>query len=379
MSNDGLAREFQVRARNDNGWGPASAVSNAATPEAPPGPPRGVTVPHNWAYIPTDVDGKTPLVKPGESFRLLFVTSGATEATSSQISHYNKFVQEQVSSGPRTIRPFKDQFRAVVSTAAVHARDNIDAGERVPVYWISGGRLGSNELVVSADLFEDDWSDVYPSDETGTAYPDSDTIQVWTGSLRAGSSWQVPYHNPWHRFYAGAKYGGVGKPWEAPGGQVSYAGSTPGVNVPANTTELPVYGISPVITVKPPIWSATLTADTSGNGLAIGCSDREVTQDDCSDVSVLTEDSFEHVTNTYTVSAIYTFRNALSIEFDGLTGAEAKARLDGLTLWASGRRYTFATATVDSVLNNVLYWNYPPTWTDGQEVSLSLSGPVTTQ
>ena len=369
---NGLEVEFQVRARNANGWGPGSAVSNAVTPEAPPGPPRGVSVPHNWAYIPRDADGN-PLVKPGESFRLLFVTDFRTEATATNIKYYNDFVQEQVARAPRALRPLKDEFRAVISTAAVSAKDNIAMDQDgPPVYWVNGG-------FVAANLFNNDWGDRRPRDEAGRPSPNE--TEVWTGSLRGGGSWFVPYHNPWYRFYAGAAQVEIGNP-TTQRDAIGYAAGGSGEDSPeppANTTELPLYGISPVITVKPPIWEATLTADTSGNGLAIGCSDREVTQDDCSDESVLTQDSFEHVTNTYTVSAIYTLRNTLAIEFDGLTAAEAKTRLDGLTLWASGRRYTFVTATVDSVLNNVLYWNYPPTWTDGQEVSLSLSGPVTFQ
>ena len=352
---NGLAVEFQVRARNDNGWGPGSAVSNAVTPEALPGPPREVAVPHNWAYIPRDADGN-PLVKPGGKFRLLFVTDFQTAATATNIKYYNDLVQEQVARAPRALRPFKDEFRAVISTAAVSAKDNIAVDpDGQPVYWVNGG-------FVAADLFHDDWGDRRPRDEAGRFDPNAPDEQVWTGSLRNGSSWRVPDYNPWYRFYAGAAQVEIGNP-TSQRDAIGYAAGGSGEDSPeppVNTTQLPVYGISPVITVKPPIWEATLTADTSGNGLAIGCSNREVTQDDCSDESVLTEDSFEHVTNTYTVSAIYTFRNTLAIEFDGLTAAEAKTRLDGLTLWASGRRYTFVTATVDSVLNNVLYWNYPP-------------------
>ena len=68
MANDNLEREFQVRARNANGAGTQSATSNAVKPEALPTAPQAQSVPHDWGFIP---DG----VKPGESFRLLFVTS----------------------------------------------------------------------------------------------------------------------------------------------------------------------------------------------------------------------------------------------------------------------------------------------------------------
>ena len=123
-----------MRARNANGWGARSKTSNAVRPEAPPAAPQAQSVAHDWAFIP---DG----VKPGESFRLLFVTSVPTSAKATRISVYNDFVQNRASF-ISVISSFKDEFRAVISTAAVSARDNIDAGpdgDGVPVYWVQGG------------------------------------------------------------------------------------------------------------------------------------------------------------------------------------------------------------------------------------------------
>lgn len=238
---NGLEWEFQVRARNANGWGKPSAAASA-TPEALAAAPEAQSVSHDWAHIPEDADGN-PLVKPGESFRLLFVTSFGTAASSTRINDYNRFVQDRVAKTPSQLKSFKDQFRAVISTAAVSARENIGAdleGNDVPVYWVSGG------LVVGGNLFDDDWSKAPPRDEGGGL---SSATQVWTGSLRDGKTWSVPADNPWWRFYAGAAHVETGNPARA-GDQIMHRETI--ANPPANTTELPLYGISPVITVQEP-------------------------------------------------------------------------------------------------------------------------------
>ena len=79
---------------------------------------------------------------------------------------------------------------------------------------------------------------------------------------------------------------------------------------------------------------------------------------------------------TYTIKALYTTASSFVIVFDGLTGAEAKTGLMGLTVIADGRSYLINTATTSLEL---LYWQYPPSFTDEQKVALSLVEPIKVQ
>ena len=75
------------------------------------------TVPANWALIP---DG----VNPGDSFRLLFVTSTSRNAQSSNIADYNSFVQGRANNGHTAIQSFSGEFRVVGCTSSVNAKTN---------------------------------------------------------------------------------------------------------------------------------------------------------------------------------------------------------------------------------------------------------------
>ena len=234
--------EFQVRACISSSCGRASKP-DSTIPEAPPAMPQAVSVPHDWEFIPGGVE-------PGESFRLLFATSRKTDAIDTRISRYNSRVAGAAYSND-AFTSFSDQFRAIISTAAVDARDNIDAaaGEGVPVYWVNDPlREQGSALVVSApdDLFEDEWADAQVRGENGKIFSEEEKVtQVWTGSFKEGRSWKYsPYY-----FYAGAGHVQVGDP-TAPGRKAidDWSIRTP----PANDTELPLYGISPVITVQEP-------------------------------------------------------------------------------------------------------------------------------
>ena len=247
---NGTLYEFQVRARNANGAGSGSGRVRAR-PAALPGLPQGVTVPQDWALIPKNTDG-TNAVAPGESFRLLYVTSLPTLATMTRIVGYNTVLRALIS-GNRTLQPDSQDrgHRALISTAAMHARDNINAGEEgneAPVYWVGGGLVSDS----TDDLFYDggpfdakSWSNAKARDENGKL---SSATLVWTGSFRNGTAWNIDY-DAHTRNYAGADRVEAGNP-TVRGGEIGYATWTTGVEVPVNTTELPLYGISPVYTVE---------------------------------------------------------------------------------------------------------------------------------
>ncbi|MCY4564225.1 MAG: hypothetical protein OXE40_07065, partial [Gammaproteobacteria bacterium] len=74
------------------------------------------TVPSDWEHIP---DG----IEPGDSFRLLFVTSTTTTAQSADIADYNKFAQTRAAVDSN-LAGFSGQFSALISTAGVNIKDN---------------------------------------------------------------------------------------------------------------------------------------------------------------------------------------------------------------------------------------------------------------
>lgn len=247
-----VSHVFQVRAGSTKGWGAASAKASA-TPEAPSAAPAAVSVAHDWALIPMVPDGKTPngkkpAVTPGQKFRLLFVTKGMIAATSTKINDYNKFVQDQAALN-NSLSPYKAGFRAVISTAAVDARDNTravqgqdnTADDVVPVYlyWVGGDQA----VRTLGDLYEDDdWLDgARARNQSGDH---SNANQVWTGSFRNGTLWSF-YE---YRYHAGAKTVRVGDPTKS--GNHIHRDDDDGIV--ANSFQLPLYGISPVLIVQQP-------------------------------------------------------------------------------------------------------------------------------
>jgi hypothetical protein len=125
------------------------------------------------------------------SFRLMFVTSGQTAATSTDIATYNSHAQDHAAGSP-FLHSFKDTFRALASTSAVNARANTltrsgDLGASAPIYWVMGNKIADNY----ADLYDGSWdhtgqSGQYPRTETGATVVDQ--WEVWTGTTSAGAS-----------------------------------------------------------------------------------------------------------------------------------------------------------------------------------------------
>ena len=133
-------------------------------------------VPGDWALVPAGVE-------EGQRFRLLFVTSGETMAQSDFISTYNTFVQNAAAGGHQAIQGFSGEFRALVSTDTVHARDNTgtaytDADDRgVPIYWVNGDKVADDY----ADFYDGGWDSNAPRTETG-ADAGSPTVSTGSGS-----------------------------------------------------------------------------------------------------------------------------------------------------------------------------------------------------
>ena len=136
-----------------------------------------IRVPDDWPLTPSGVSA-------GGKFRLLFVTSTARDATSSNIADYNRFVQNRAAAGHSSIRPYKDGFRAVGSTDAADARDNTcTTGTGVEIHWLNGNKVADDY----ADFYDDSWDDPNLKNEGGNGITGS-SIQVFTGSGADGTA-----------------------------------------------------------------------------------------------------------------------------------------------------------------------------------------------
>ncbi len=214
----GAVVHFRVRATNRYGRGPWSEPVAAVVP--------GVMVAEQWKAAPAGLE-------PGDSFRLMFVTSGSRSATERSISAYNSRVSEHAAEN-RRLEPYADDFRALASAGSVNAFDNTETHHHyggVPVYWVDGHRIADDYH----DLYDGSWANVAATDENGNAVRNN---QVWTGSQFDGS------HYP--SFSLGHSQARVGFVQSgATGEEIS------GQALEANQRR-PVYGLSPVFTIATP-------------------------------------------------------------------------------------------------------------------------------
>ena len=148
-----------------------------------PAPPTAcsaeVTVPSDWALKPTGVAS-------GGKFRLLFVTSNRRDARSTNIAHYNSFVQARAANGHAAIQNYGKGFRVLGSTQAVNARANTcsrSSDTDAAVYWLNGTKVADNY----GDMYDGSWdsnADRLESGNSNTAV----TSRVWTGTNNNGTT-----------------------------------------------------------------------------------------------------------------------------------------------------------------------------------------------
>jgi hypothetical protein len=124
-----------------------------------------------------------PNVADGTQYRLIFVTSGARDARSSNIADYNSFVQAEANLSPELVA-LNTTWTAIGSTLTVDARDNTATNPNTAVgvafYNLHGLKIANN----NADLWDGllltsitwDQFDVFHD----TASP------VWTGTHHTG-------------------------------------------------------------------------------------------------------------------------------------------------------------------------------------------------
>ena len=138
-------------------------------------------VPPTWRLVPTGIAA-------GESFRLLFVSSTARDASAYGITAYDDHVRTAAAAGHASIRPYSGHFRVLASTKDVDARahtlsthDSNASQTGVPIYWVGGGQVADDYR----DFYSGSWSSNAPTDEFGNVVDPG--IEVFTGSASDGT------------------------------------------------------------------------------------------------------------------------------------------------------------------------------------------------
>lgn len=113
---------------------------------------------------------RPPDLNPGDRYRLVFVTSGKTQAESEDIEYYNGFVDGYGDTA------LDSDWRAIGSTSMVNARDKTDTtgSDGVPLYRLDGERVANDY----ADLRDESLLNPIKYTESGSTV----TEKVWTGT-----------------------------------------------------------------------------------------------------------------------------------------------------------------------------------------------------
>ena len=84
-------------------------------------------------------------LQAGDTYHLFFVTEGTRDGTSSDIEHYNAFVQTEAEREGATTQNFGIEWYAIASTATVDARDN--APMEAPIYMLDEPWHGGDAFI----------------------------------------------------------------------------------------------------------------------------------------------------------------------------------------------------------------------------------------
>lgn len=88
-------------------------------------------------------------LNPGDQYRIAFVTSTTTDATSTNIAYYNTFVNDVANASGSLLAPLDATWTAIAETPGVSALANIDSTSTLPIYRLDGTLVGtsSDELI----------------------------------------------------------------------------------------------------------------------------------------------------------------------------------------------------------------------------------------
>jgi hypothetical protein len=161
---------WKVAATNAYGTtagGPWTFVT-AAVPQPPPR--RGL-------LPPTGTNPTTGLPwAPGDKYHLVFVTRGTTQATSSNIADYDRFVNTEAQRAGSLVAGYDVAWFVIGSTVATNAADH--ALVSAPVYRLDGVLVVTNKT----DMWDSSLQAAIAKDQYNVAH----TPSVWTGSTAAG-------------------------------------------------------------------------------------------------------------------------------------------------------------------------------------------------
>ena len=204
----------------------------------------------------------------GAKFRLLFLSSTTSNASSTDIADYNTFIQTRAAAGHTDIRAYSAGFRVVGCTAAVDARDNTKTtytttDKGVPIYWLNGAKAADQY----EDFYDGSWDDeANDKNESGTNGPDTSQAGNWplTGCSHDGTE-QWPL---------GASQVSVGRPNSSGSGHGPLFANA---QITSGVSSL-LYGLSGVFQVaaavvvpnNPPAFSADTAARSVAENTAAG-------------------------------------------------------------------------------------------------------------
>ena len=226
----------EVRALNAEYSGPWSSTAEGTTT----GPPEVVLA--NHPLVPDDLG-------PGDSFRLLYVTSDTTAATGTGIHEYDSLVTNdpfQIVTSGNLLALWDGGIRlsqtALVSTAGADARLHTDTtwtgtDRGVPIYWVNGARVADDY----EDFYDGSWGDeANPMNGLGEPRSLAGTAP-WTGTSHDGTEL---FEGGVSRA-VGQSMVGVG----APDSAVPGAGPLNGGGTFASTEKRPVYALWDVMVI----------------------------------------------------------------------------------------------------------------------------------
>jgi len=120
-----------------------------------------------------------PALAPGAQYRLVFVTSDATNALSSVIADYNAFVTSEANS-IAALANLSTTWTVIASTPTVNAVVNVGAtGNAIGIYRLDGALVAPN----TTSMFSGSLSNAVLLNQNGTQ---NSSGTVWTGSSPNG-------------------------------------------------------------------------------------------------------------------------------------------------------------------------------------------------
>ncbi|MYC36761.1 MAG: hypothetical protein F4X66_07585 [Chloroflexi bacterium] len=213
---------------------------------------NGQTLPRSNGAVPVrpDWDLVPDGLGAGAQFRLMFITSGQRDATSTTIADYNAFVQGEAAKGHLAIQRYAPQFKVVGSTSSTDARDNTNTNPNSDtsshIYWLDGAKLADN----LNDFYDGSWDSYARRDQKGR---DSNALDAATGSNTDGTK-----HSS---LPLGATNVGLGIPLQG-NNPISDGQQNKGTNAR-------FYAMSPLFVVKEPLLVSNLgKADGASPSLA---------------------------------------------------------------------------------------------------------------